>query len=117
MKRYLRLLVTSLGIIGIITILSLIYGLVTHRAFTARYIFDANFLVGTVLIAAGVIYMLIPSSILPAKKDPLYDHTTFVERSFKARRRKQTIAVDMLAAGFFMVLVTGIIEIMIHAIF
>ena len=117
MKRYQRLLVTSLGSIGIITVLSLIYGLVTHRAFTTRYIFDANLLVGMVLLAAGIVYMLIPSSILPAKKDPLYDHTTFVERSFKARRRKQTIAIDLLAAGFFMVLVTGIIEIIIHAIF
>ena len=114
--RFLKLLVKSLKIIGIVAVLGLIFGLITQRRFDIQYMFVANFLVGVLIVGAGVFYMFVPSSMLQ-KGDKLFDHTTFVERSFNARKRRQTVAMNMLSVGIMNVLITGLIEIILHIIF
>ena len=95
--------------------MGLVFGLITQRHFDIQYMFDANFLVGAVIVASGVFYMFIPSSMLQ-KGDKLFDHTTFVERSFKARERRQKIATGLLIIGIMNVLITGLIELILHII-
>ena len=114
-NRFLKLLVKSLGIIGIVAVLGLVFGLITQRRFDVGYMFAANFLVGVLIVAAGVFYMFVPSSMLQ-KGDKLFDHTTFVERSYNARKRRQEVAMKMLSVGIMNVLITGLIEIILHII-
>jgi len=114
-KRYFRLIVLSLGIVGIVAVLGLIFGLITQRRFDMQYMFVANFFVGVLVVGAGIFYMFIPSSMMQ-KGDKLFDHTTFAERSYKARERRQKTATNLLIIGIMMVLLTGLIELILHII-
>jgi hypothetical protein len=78
--------------------------------------FVANFFVGVLVVGAGIFYMFIPSSMMK-KGDKLFDHTTFAERSYKARERRQKKATTMLIIGIMMVLFAGLFELIIHVIF
>jgi len=112
MKRYLKLFVVSLIFIGVATALGLIYGMIAHGSFTLRYIFDSNFAFGVAAILAGIFYMFFPSSMLQ-RGDKLFDHSTFAERSFKARQKRQTIATDILLTGISIILTSGLIQILL----
>ena len=105
----------SLVFIGIVAILSIIYGLIAHGFFTLSYVFVANFLIGAVVIAAGIFAMFVPSSMLP-KGDKLFDHTTYVQRSFNARQRRQKLSMEILMVGITNIVLAGLIEILVSMI-
>jgi hypothetical protein len=111
----LKLLLVSLLFIGIATVLGLIFGLIMHASFTLRYIFGANLAMGVIAITAGFFYMFFPSSMLQ-RGDKLFDHTTFAERSFKARRRRQKLAVEMSLVGIFTIVTSGLVQIFLSLI-
>ena len=105
----------SLGIVGIVAVLGLIFGLITQRRFDMQYMFVANFFVGILVVGAGIFYMFIPSSMMQ-KGDKLFDHTTFAERSYRVRERRQKIATNMLIIGIVNVLIAGLIELIVHVL-
>ncbi|MCL2874232.1 MAG: hypothetical protein FWE29_04790 [Defluviitaleaceae bacterium] len=115
MKKYLKLFLVSLIFIGIVTVLSFIYGLIAHGFFTLRYIFDSNFSIGVAAIVSGVFYMFFPSSML-SRGDKLMDHSTFAERSFKARQRRQNIAMDMILVGISIIITAGLVQILLSVL-
>ena len=96
-------------------IISLIFGYFYHGSFTLRFIFDANYTIGVALILAGFFYKFFPSSMLP-KGDKLFDHTSFAERSFKIRKRRQALAMDILLVGINVILITGLIQLLLSVV-
>ena len=119
MKNFFRYVIRLLGIslmfVGIATALGLIYGFILHTAFTPRYIFDANFAIGVAVILAGIFYMFFPSSMLQ-KGDKFLDHSTFVERSFKSRKRRQSLAMEILLVGILVIIIPGLIQVWLSAV-
>ena len=113
LTKYVKLVRVSVLCISVVAALSLIYEVIAHREIFMRYIYDANFFVGVVLIATGIVYMMVPSSML-RKDDKMFDHSTFVERSFKARQNRQQKAMNILVVGILNILITGVIQIILH---
>ena len=113
MTKYVKLVPVSFLCIAVVAVLSLVYELIAHGNLSMRYVYDANFFMGVVLIATGLVYMMVPSSMLK-KGDKMFDHSTFVERSFKARHNRQQKAMKILVAGILNILITGAIQIMLH---
>ena len=113
MTKYLKLVPVSFLCITVVAVFSLVYEIIAHRNLSMRYIYDANFFVGVVLIATGLVYMMIPSSMLK-KDDKMFDHSTFVERSFRARHERQQRAMKMLMVGMINIVITGVIQIILH---
>ena len=114
-KIHLRLVVVALLFIAVVAILSTIYDLIANATFTGRYLFHANLFFGVVLIIAGCVLMFIPSAMLP-KGDKLFDKTTFVERSFNVRQRRQSAAMKILIIGILVVVLTGLMQILLSVI-
>ena len=110
-----KLLRISLIFIVIVALLSLIFGFFVQGSFTLRYIFDANYTIGIAVILSGFFYKFFPSSMLP-KGDKLFDHTSFAERSFKVRKRRQALAVDILLVGINIIVITGLIQFLLSVI-
>ena len=115
MRRYLKLACISLGSIVIIAAVSIVYGFIAHGRFTLRYIFDANFIVGALVIVTGMWVMFAPSNIMP-KGVRLFDRATVIERSFDAREARQLKARDILWIGIFNVVLAGLIQLLLSAI-
>ena len=112
LKRHLKLIPVSLIFIALVALLSTVYDFIVNGAFTGRYLFHANFFFGAVLISIGCLLMFIPSSMLK-KGDKLFDNTTFAERSFDARQRRQAIAMSILLIGILNIILTGLIQILL----
>ena len=113
MAKYVKLVPVSFLCITVIAVLSLLYELIAHRSISMRYVYDANFFVGVVLIATGLVYMMVPSSMLK-KDDKMFDHSTFVERSFKAKYDRQQRAMKILVVGILNIVISGIVQIILH---
>ena len=113
--KFLKLALISLCIIIVVAILSIIYGFIAHGIFTLRYIFDANFLAGAVLMAIGVLVMFAPSAFLMAGKTWL-EKSSFLERSYDNREKRQQIARMILWLGLFCMILTGLIQLFLSVI-
>jgi len=110
----LKLLLISLCLIIIIAALSIIYGFIVHGVFTLRYIFNANFLVGVLMIAAGIVIMFLPNTL--AIRTKLFDHSTMVEKSYDSRENRQQKARMILWLGIITVVLTGLIQLLLSVI-
>ena len=110
---YVKLVPVSFLCIAVVAVASLTYEIIAHRNISMRYVYDANFFVGVVLIATGLVYMMIPSSML-RKDDKMFDHSTFVERSFKARHERQQRAMKILVVGILNIVIAGVVQIVLH---
>ena len=110
----LKLLLISLCLIFIIAALSIVYGFILHGGFTLRYIFNANFLVGVLLIAAGIVIMFLPNTL--AIKTKLFDHSTMVEKSYDSRENRQQKARLILWLGLIHIVLTGSIQLLLSVL-
>ena len=108
-------MLASAFFIVIVAIASIIYGLIAHRLFTLRYVFNANFIVAAVVILSGIVVMFIPSALV-VKGSRLLDRSTFVERSFNTREIRQHRARGILWVGIFNTLLTGLIQLLLSLI-
>jgi len=115
MKKYLRLLFVSLCLIVIIAMLSIVYGLAVHRSFTLQYIFNANFAIGCILIAAGILIMFLPSVVF-TKASTTLERFSYLERSFDNREKRQQIARMILWLGLFIMVLAGLIQLLLSLI-
>jgi len=112
MKKYLKLLFVSMCLIVIIAILSIVYDLIVHRSITFRYIFSANFFAGIFVMAAGIVIMFLPSAIF-FKDNKSMDRFNYVEHSFDNREKRQQIARIILWLGLYIVVFTGLIQLLL----
>jgi len=113
--RTLKLIPVSLCFIIVVAALSIIYGFIAHRVFTLRYIFNANFLAGAILIAIGVVIMFVPSAFALVGKRWL-EQSTFLERSFDSRENRQHKARIVLWFGLFCMVFTGLIQLLLSVV-
>jgi len=113
--KFLKIALISLFIIIVVAGLSIIYGFIAHGVFTLRYIFNANFLVGAVLIAIGIVIMFLPSAFISAGKSWL-EKSSFLERSYDNREKRQEIARIILWLGLFCMILTGLIQLLLSVI-
>ncbi|MCL2200460.1 MAG: hypothetical protein FWB75_00710 [Oscillospiraceae bacterium] len=116
MKRYLRLLLVSLCFIVVLAALSIVYGLIAHGYFTLRYVFIANFTIGVVLILTGILITFIPSVYSGEKNANMLDSSTFVERSYDSREKRQQKGRIVLWVGIFNIVLTGLVQILLSFI-
>jgi len=106
-----RTAVMALQFILVTSVAAIVYGFIRRGSFTPAYIFTANFLVGVIIISISLVMMIIPVSL---KFDKLTDHTTFTERFYVGQHmEKQKKAFGFLSLGLFIVLITGLIQILL----
>jgi len=113
--KFLKLALISLCIIIVVAIFSIIYGFIAHGVFTLRYIFNANFLAGAVLIAIAIVIMFLPSAFISAGKSWL-ERSSFLERSYDDREKRQQIARIILWLGLFCFIFTGLIQLLLSVV-
>ena len=110
-----KLIPVSICLIIVVAALSIVYGFIAHSVFTLRYVFDANFFAGAILIAIGIILMFLPSAFLLAGKTWL-ERSAFLERSYDTREYKQNIARMLLWLGMITMVLTGLIQLLLSVI-
>jgi len=113
--KILKLILVSFGLIVTVALLSIVYGFIAHGIFTLRYIFDANFMVGAIITAAGVLVMFSPTAIFISAKNWL-EKSSFLETSYDTREYKQQIARMLLWLGMITMLLTGLIQLLLSVI-
>ena len=113
--RALKLMLVSLGLIVTVAVISIVYGFIAHRVFTLRYIFNANFMIGAIITAIGVLVMFAPSAVFIAGKSWL-EKSTFLERSYDTREYRQNIARMLLWLGMITMVITGLIQLLLSVI-
>ena len=96
----------------VITLGGLIYGAIVHRYFTVRYLFSANFLVGSIVILIGLIMLFVP--VRP--KGKLIDHSTYADALLELREQKRKKAYDMMYLGMSIILIMAILQVLIALI-
>jgi len=116
MKKYIKLIPVSFISIAVIAVLSIGYGFIAHGVFTLRYVFPVNFFIGMILIPSGILMMFIPSVYSSKKSQKLLDSSTFVERSFDDREKRQKKARMILWLGLFNMIFTGLIQLLLSVI-
>jgi len=114
LKRVLRTLTLSLIIITIVSVLILLYALITERQQILGLIFRANYVLASLLIVTGVLNLLFPSRIAARmKKSKLIDHSTYADVQQEEREKKQATGNNLLYLGITGILITGIAEVII----
>ena len=111
----LKLLLVSFCLIIVVAFISIIYGFIAHGIFTLRYIFNANFMVGAIITAIGILIMFSPTAIFMAGKNWL-EKSAFLERSYDTREYKQQIARMLLWLGMITMVLTGLIQLLLSVI-
>jgi len=92
-------------------VLSIIYGFITRGSFTLAYVFNANFLLGAIIIAVAV--MLRFFSFVFIRFDKLSDHSNFSERVSEQYMEKQQKSNEFLFLGLLITIITGLIQLAI----
>ena len=115
MRGFLRLLLLSACLIAAIAALSVVYGFIAHRYFTPRYIFDANFLVGAVVILIGVLVMFLPAAVF-TKVGKSLDRYTYFQRSLDDRETRQKKARYVLWVGILIMVLAGLAQILLSLV-
>jgi hypothetical protein len=100
--------VLSVQLILITAAASIVYGFIVRRRFTLAYVFNANFIVGAIIVCIALVRMFLPARF---KFDKLTDHTTFVERFLgDEHKSKQEKAYNFLYLGLLTIIITGLIQ-------
>ena len=90
------------------SVIAVIYGFFARRHFTLAYVFNATFLVGSIIICVALVLMILP---IGFKRDKLTDHTTFIERYYmEGYRKKQKKAYEFLFTGLFIIIIAGLVQ-------
>jgi hypothetical protein len=115
MEKFIKLITTSLVCVCIIGLCGITYGLFAVRSFTLLYAYNANFVIGAILIASGVFLLFMPTKI-SFKKDKLVDHSTYIERTSDAREARQGNAYELIFLGIANIIIAGTIQVVLWLI-
>ena len=104
---------SALCILGI-SAAAIVYGLASRGALTFAYVFNANFLAGSAIVAVGLVLLFWPGRV---KFDKLTDHTTLVQRHYIDRRLvRQKKAYPCIFLGLTIIILAGTIQLALAAI-
>ena len=113
LKRIGKVLYTASMIVIVTAVIGVIYGLIVRGNFTLEYAFAANFIVAAVVIAAGLLYPIIPKRFIEKiKSAQLFEYKMHMEY-MEERARKQEEGFHIMWIGISVALIAGFIEILI----
>jgi len=92
---------------------AVVFGFIAWGHFTPVYIFDANFLVGAIIILVGLILLFSPVFL---KFGKLIDHTTYGQKLAELREIKSETAYGILYLGILVILLTGAAQFVVSMI-
>jgi len=117
LKRIGKTVFIAFQLVVVVSVISVIYGLVTDGKFTISYIFIANFATAALVIAAALVILIIPANMSARiRKSNLIDHTTYKEAYMEEREKKREKSYEILYLGITALLLTGIIELIVYRI-
>ena len=102
----------ALVIIAIVTVISVIFGLISDGSFRLSRIFRWNFIVAALICAGGLVIQFLPFGLMTKiKTSKLIDHSNVVEVSMDEREKKRKKGLEVLFIGLTAFLITGVLEI------
>ena len=111
MKAFIRIVIIALSLIFITSLVSLVYGHITSDGLNLRIMFNANFLVGAIIIGAAMA-LVFPLTRL-FKFDQLTDHSTLTERHKEMREQKRKKGYEFLFIGILVIVITGLVQLVL----
>jgi len=108
-----KTLTSALAIAAIVTVCSIIYGLIAQRRFTIEYVFIANFAVSAVLIAAGLLLPLAPNRFVDKLRNRQLVESTMHKDFMESRAKKQKQGYGIMWIGLASGMIAGLIEVII----
>ena len=87
-----------------------IYGYFAQGSVSLNLIFNTCFFIGALIIMVALIVMFLPSRFL---FDKLTDHSNLGERYREQRERKQEKANEFLFLGIWVILISGVLQVII----
>jgi len=110
LKRLLKTLGVATVLVVVVSIIATIYSFVDLGYFFIDYLVTANFAVGGLVIAVGLLNYMLPTRLGQSK---LIDHTTYAERKLEAREAKRKKSYEFLYVGIAVIAIAGTAE-MLH---
>lgn len=101
-----RTLALPLCVVAASSVVAVVYGFAVSGGLTPAYVFPAGFIAGALMICAAFVAMIFPAG---HGNDRLYDHSTFMERSHKRRRK----AYLMLLSGIAVTIIVGFAQLIL----
>jgi len=111
-----RVLSTSIFIIAVVTVISVVYGLVADGRFTIEYVFVPNYVVAAVLIAGGLLFPAAPNRFVDKIRSRQLADYNMHKDYMDSRAQKQKQGFKILWVGIASASITGIVEIIIWLI-
>ena len=111
-----KLLLISTLFIGFITLASLLYGRIALGVFTLRYIFPANFFVGSFIILIGLFVVILPVR-LTLRNSKIIDHTSYPTIFMERREQKREAAYVIMYLGICVVVIAALVQLLLHLLF
>ena len=111
MAMFVKLVTTSLVCVLIIAMCGVIFGFLTGNGLTLLYAYNANFIIGSVLVASGIVMLFLPGK-LSFKRNNLIDHSTYIERTKDERDVRQDKGYELIFLGIFIIIIAGTAQIM-----
>jgi len=113
MRRVRIAITSSLVVIAIVTVCSIIYGLVAHGRLTFEYVIMANAVISAVIIAAGLLFPLAPNRAVDRFRNRQLVEYSMHRDFMHSRAQKQKQGYKIMWVGISAALITGLIEIII----
>ena len=110
MSQLLKLISTSLTCVLLIAAGGIIFGFLSGDGLTFLYAYNANFVIGALVVASGIVVLFLPGK-LSFKRNKLVDHSTYVERTRDEREVRQKKGYELIYLGIFIIVIAGIIQI------
>ena len=89
------------------------FGWIRAGGFTLRYLFTANFLVGSIIILTGLVVYILP---IRPKLTKLIDHTNYAKTVLQKREEKRKKAYEMLYLGMCIILLPAVLQLLLSFI-
>ena len=110
MALFIRLISTASVCVLLIAICGIVFGFLAGEGFTLTHAYNANFLIGAIVVASGIVVLFLPGK-QSFKRSKLVDHSTYIERTRDERDVKQKKGYDLLFLGILIIIIAGIIQV------
>jgi hypothetical protein len=114
-----RTLLLSAICIVVICVGALIYGRIVAGSFTLVFLFPANFLIGAIIIMAGMVALMIPTRLtvlLKLRNNKLIDHSNYAEFIMEKREQKRKVAHEFIYLGMSIIAITAFVQLLLSVI-
>ena len=114
-----KTLLSSVICIAVISVAALIYGRIVAGFFTLAYLFPANFLIGAIIIMAGIVAFMIPTRLtlgFKLKDNKLIDHSNYASFMMEKREQKRKVAYEVIYLGMGIITTVAIVQLLLSLV-